>query len=335
MKRLLGFQSPYSPEVTSLLGIDPREMRQQALWNGLANAGFALMGSNNLGDVGQAALAGINQGRDQYMDEALLGYRLNQDAQEAERRRQEEADQAAALEMFPPEMQPIVKAYPQIGQEYLQRQYLPDPEPVNAPQAQSYAPIMYRDRNGNVRYGIPMSDGSFREVQSPDGAQFFGPQEKAFETSAGAASGKITTEQRLSAPADISAADQALDLLRQIRENPYREQGTGFTSYGNILRGSGGYDFQNLVEQAKSGAFLTAIDQLKGMGALSNMEGQAATAAVTRMDTATSEEAFMNAVNDYEKIVIAARQRAIQRGGGAVPPPPGGGGGAPDPLGIR
>lgn len=112
------------------------------------------------------------------------------------------------------------------------------------------------------------------------------------------------------APGDIQAADTALDLIDNIRNDPYKEFGTGLTSNANRIEGTGGYDFQNKVNQAKSGAFLTAIQQMRGMGALSNAEGGAATAAVTRMDTATSTKEFDAALNDYEKIIKQGKANA-------------------------
>ena len=183
----------------------------------------------------------------------------------------------------------------------------------------SYAPIPYDMGNGQIGYGIPMEDGSFRPVQVPEGAQFLSPYEKAFQTNAGATRGKTVTEQELSASSDIAASDQALDLIRQIERHTYIDRGTGLSSLGNVVWGTGGIDFQNLVDQAKSGAFLTAIDQLRGMGALSNMEGQTATAAVTRINTATSKEAFLKALDDYRKIVEAGRERALRRSQGGQP----------------
>jgi hypothetical protein len=52
---------------------------------------------------------------------------------------------------------------------------------------------------------------------------------------------------------------------------------------------------------------------MRGMGSLSNAEGQTATAAITRMDTATSEEEFNAALADYEEIVKLGRDRAAKR----------------------
>jgi len=120
-----------------------------------------------------------------------------------------------------------------------------------------------------------------------------------------------------SAPADMQAAEEALNIVDQIKVNPYLERGTGLSSYGNSVPGTGGYDFQNLVDQAKSGAFLTAIQQMRGLGQLSNTEGQTATAAIARMDTATSKEAFMKALDDYERVIRRAYDKAAGRIGAA------------------
>lgn len=125
----------------------------------------------------------------------------------------------------------------------------------------------------------------------------------------GDAAGKATA----SAPSDIMGADTALELVNSLRNDPNRQMGTGLSSVFNVIPGTPGYDFSTKVDQAKGGAFLTAIQQLRGMGALSNAEGQTATTAVTRMQTATSEGEFMAALDDYEKIVRRGRTMAMQR----------------------
>lgn len=127
------------------------------------------------------------------------------------------------------------------------------------------------------------------------------------------------------APGDIQAGQNALDLIGSIRDDPNREMGTGVSSVLNRVPSSPGFDFQTKVDQAKSGAFLTAIEQMRGMGALSNAEGQTATAAVTRMNTATSEREFLSALDDYEKIIKQGISRAQSKVGGAeAPAAPGG-----------
>ncbi|AUQ64435.1 phage tail tip lysozyme [Phaeobacter inhibens] len=122
-----------------------------------------------------------------------------------------------------------------------------------------------------------------------------------------------------SAPSDYRAAQNALDLITDIRTDPNREAATGKSSILNMMPGTKRYDFAQKVEQAKSGAFMTAIQQLRGMGALSNAEGQTATAAVTRMNTALTEQGFLDALADYEKIIQQGLAGAAANGGGPAP----------------
>lgn len=128
-----------------------------------------------------------------------------------------------------------------------------------------------------------------------------------------AAIGGLQGAQAAAAPADITAAQNALAIIDQIRNDPYIDRGTGGSSVFNGVWGTGGYDFQNAVDQAKSGAFLTAIQQMRGLGSLSNAEGDTASKAVTRMNTALSKEAFLKALDDYETIVKQGMERAAAR----------------------
>jgi len=115
------------------------------------------------------------------------------------------------------------------------------------------------------------------------------------------------------APGDIQSGQNALDIVESLRNDPAKAWGVGGTSVFNAIPGTPGKGFQNKVDQAKSGAFLTAIQQMRGLGALSNAEGGAATAAVTRMDTATNEADFNAALDDYEKIIRQGINRAQAR----------------------
>lgn len=146
--------------------------------------------------------------------------------------------------------------------------------------------------------------------------------------------GKQEGEAIAAAPSDLQAAVNAKGLIESLKNDPNRVRGTGKSSIFNSIPASRGYDFQKKVNQATSGAFLSAIDQLRGMGALSNAEGQTAKEAVARIDTATSETEFLNALAAYEQIVDQAIARAQSRMGDRTlkgPQP----NATPDPLGIR
>ncbi|MBB3997188.1 hypothetical protein [Aureimonas pseudogalii] len=222
-------------------------------------------------------------------------------------------------------------------------------------------PVATENPDGTISYGQIGNKGTFKPISLPEGQSFAPPtrsvdtgteiilldqagnvisrtpkqnRQEAADTAAGTVEGRVGAERAASASSDATNAQNALDLINSIRNDPYLERGVGFSSLANSIPGSGGYDFANKVEQAKSGAFLQAIQQMKGLGALSNNEGQAATSAITRMNTSTSEEAFKSALDDYEKIVRQGLARAQANGGGSSPPaapPPAAASAAPSP----
>lgn len=205
-------------------------------------------------------------------------------------------------------------------------------------------PIYGEDAQGNTVLGQVSKNGTFKPLSMPQGfkpstgvdkidlgtqwgildkksGNIIGYQPKDLAgAEAQKAIGDAQGKAAAAAPADAQAAQNALDLLDELRTDPNREIATGKTSILNNLPATGGYDFQTKVEQAKSGAFMTAIQQMRGMGALSNAEGSTATQAVTRMNTATTEQGFLDALDAYEKIVRQGLQRAQSRQGGQQQP---------------
>lgn len=198
-------------------------------------------------------------------------------------------------------------------------------------------PVAIQNSDGSVAYGQIGNRGTFKPIQLREGQSFAPPtrtidagtetilvdqagnvisrtpknnRTAAAETAGGTVEGRVAAERQTSASSDIQAGQNALDVLNQIENHPGLSMGTGITSLANRVPGTEGYNFQNIVEQAKSGAFLSAIQQMRGLGALSNNEGAAATSAITRMDTATSKDAFLKALADYRKIVQQGIDRA-------------------------
>ena len=125
--------------------------------------------------------------------------------------------------------------------------------------------------------------------------------------------GKAQGAAIVGAPIDVAAADTTLQYISEIRTHPGLDVGTGGTSVFNAIPGTPGFDFQTRLDQLLSGGFLTAIDQLRGMGALSNAEGQTATRAISRMNAATSKPEFLDALAAYESEVRKGRERAAAR----------------------
>ncbi len=154
--------------------------------------------------------------------------------------------------------------------------------------------------------------------------------------------GKFTGEQLAAAPGNIETAQETLQILDQLKTHPGMSWGTGMTGpVASRIPGTDAYEFGTLYRQAKATAFREAIKSLKGLGAMSNTEGEQATRSLNRMDNATSEAAFRRALADYEKIVRRGMEKAqrmlAESTGQPLPTTPA----APsassdnDPLGIR
>lgn len=333
--------------------LDPQEMKKQQIKNAMLQAGISLMTNGGIGEAVGAGLLGAQQARDQFVDSAKTAYDFQrtqkQDSRQdaewemklKEQERQDKIRRAQEAWMAAPDDQSLLaQAYPDEvakakvkasldgggGDEYgLNPVWLQNekgewmlvqpsksgstPRPMQFPEGYKPAPT-----TRTVDDGLNFNTFPTRGAPVPMGAPI--PKDirgREIQEAVGQSEGKAIA----SAPADMQAAEEALNIVDQIKVNPYLERGTGLSSYGNSVPGTGGYDFQNLVDQAKSGAFLTAIQQMRGLGQLSNTEGQTATAAITRMDTATSKEAFMKALDDYERVIRKAYDKAAGRIGAA------------------
>lgn len=125
-----------------------------------------------------------------------------------------------------------------------------------------------------------------------------------------------------SAAGDPSVKAQSmLDAIDNVLNDKNRSRGTGVSSMFNWIPASGGRDFQAKVDQLKGKAFLEAFESLKGGGAITQVEGDKATAAIARLDVAQSEEAFEAAMKELRDVVRAGLARS--RGGAGAGRPAG------------
>lgn len=178
-------------------------------------------------------------------------------------------------------------------------------------------PIWGKFEDGTFGMGVLGKDGTFKPVDTGE-MEVLDPRSVAGERAFGTALGTSQGQGAAAAQGDISNAETALNILDQIETSPELPWATGRSAamgMNNPIVAPGRFGFQNLVDQAKSGAFLSAIQQMRGMGALSNAEGQVATAAITRMDTALSEADFRKALADYRAVIQTGLDRAKGRVG--------------------
>lgn len=156
------------------------------------------------------------------------------------------------------------------------------------------------------------------------------------------AKGDVAAQQAL--PKIVSQADEAVRLIDQMvgkqevkdasgkviqkatAPHPGFQDVVGATwkPGARFVPGTNAADFQTFQDQIEGTAFLSAFESLKGGGAISEKEGEKATAARMRMKTASSEKAYMDAAREFQEVVRkgveTARRRVPAAGGGTAAP---------------
>ena len=143
---------------------------------------------------------------------------------------------------------------------------------------------------------------------------------------AGAESAKVTGkaqgEAAVALPEVVQKAEDALALIEDAIKHPGRETATGLSGYldpRSWLPGTNARDFLARHEQLRGRVFLEAYQMLKGGGQITEIEGQKAERAIARLDTAQSDEAYLEALEDLKEVFRAGINRARQRAGVAAP----------------
>jgi len=151
---------------------------------------------------------------------------------------------------------------------------------------------------------------------------------------------KLIDSQRLkaletgeAAQSQVDSAQHALNTISSLLADPLMKDTTGNTiagigtGIGRLLAyipGTENKDFRGQLESLKSQVFLPAVQQIKGMGALSNAEGEKLTAAVAALDPDMSKTAFRNAMGVVERYMTKGLQKGLSskaipvQGGGFV-----------------
>ncbi len=214
------------------------------------------------------------------------------------------------------------------------------------------APFYTKDANGKTHAWQLSKAGGMVEVKIPKG-QEVAPQSQFLNTGtdfvpmdkhtglpvsgssplpidvkakeAQAQAGQLQGQAQFDLPTAENNATMALKEIQALRDDPTRTLATGMTSIVNAIPGTKAYDYQKRVNQARAGAFLQAFNSLRGGGAISDAEGRKAEDALARLDTAQSEEGFMQALNDFESVIQnglkVAQTKAGQPAAGPAQPP--------------
>lgn len=132
------------------------------------------------------------------------------------------------------------------------------------------------------------------------------------------AEGKSQGEAVAQLPQDLENADQMTTILDKALNHPGFDEAVGLSSVANpaAVPGSDRKDFLVILNQLKGKAFLQAFQSLKGGGHITEIEGQKATEAMARLDTAQSEKEFKEALLEMKGIVERGRLLAQMKAKG-------------------
>ncbi|MCD1644813.1 YcbK family protein [Aurantimonas coralicida] len=190
------------------------------------------------------------------------------------------------------------------------------------------------DAEGNPILLQPGRDGTAVQTQLPDGVRPLGPHDLNQQRSMGTEVGKGQGQAITSAPSQISSADQSLGLIDDILDDPNLGNVTGWQGQLPTFQ-SQNIDVEAKVDQLKGRAFAEAIQQMVGLGALSDAEGKAILQGAARLDYRQSDAGFKRSLGDLRSSIEKARERAAAilsgnasplGGDGAGRQPPSGGG---------
>jgi hypothetical protein len=115
-------------------------------------------------------------------------------------------------------------------------------------------------------------------------------------------------------------ADYLINKMDELVTHPGFSFSVGVANVGSVplpgagkiagmIEGTDTSDWAARFNEIKGQSFLQAVENLRGMGSLSNQEGDAATKAIQRMSTSQSEKEFKAAATDFKEII----QRGIDR----------------------
>jgi hypothetical protein len=119
----------------------------------------------------------------------------------------------------------------------------------------------------------------------------------------------------------MDAFDRAINTANDLLNHPGFTTGVGLPSInpldgnlaGFIVPGSPAADFRTSLETMKAQVFLPMVQSMKGMGALSNAEGEKLTAAIGNLSPSQSEAQFRKSVNQIISDLTTYRNRALQK----------------------
>lgn len=127
---------------------------------------------------------------------------------------------------------------------------------------------------------------------------------------------KVEQQQRgvIEAAEDsISQVNSTLETIDRVRKHEGLDSATGAQSLFPTFPGSEAANFEAQIETLQSQQFLSAVSQMKGMGALSENEGKKLASSVGALNLSMSDKAMRKELDRIYDITAKARDKMVGR----------------------
>ena len=195
---------------------------------------------------------------------------------------------------------------------------MPDAEILQLLQAEdkSNLPATFRSLDLTARASgfKPKSEGGtgkYEEFMSGQGAGF----KQVAKNMA-----NLTTEKLAEYGASLQKAGRATELINRIKTSPFLDGVLGKvegqlkpgTPGGFLLLNDAETDLVQLIDNLENSVFLSAFQDLKGGGQITELEGEKAQRAIVNLSRVRSREDFLQALQDYQDVIDAGSARAAK-----------------------
>lgn len=137
--------------------------------------------------------------------------------------------------------------------------------------------------------------------------------------------GKATGKAAANLPLVMAAADRITSGIDKVLNDPYLPSMTGPVAGRLPNLSADANRVQSYVDQIQGGTFLQAYNDLRGGGAITEKEGEKATAAYNRLANMKVEDKdYRAALNEFRSEILKLRDLAIKKAQGGAVAAPGG-----------
>jgi hypothetical protein len=130
----------------------------------------------------------------------------------------------------------------------------------------------------------------------------------------------LTTEKLEQYGASIQKAGRATELINRIKTSPSLDGVLGKvegqlkpgTPGGFLLLNAAETDLVQLIDNLENSVFLSAFQDLKGGGQITELEGEKAQRAIVNLSRVRSRKDFLEALQDYQDVIDSGARRAAK-----------------------